>query len=124
MGISADQQPPSWTPPVLRTIASQGEGVPSVVQAVARHFTYLSQSGALGARRRERLRERVRDAVERKARLRLWSDQDTSEWLEAQLAALETGDAAPFVVADALLARSGALLEGSRLPTGPAAAAR
>lgn len=114
---TSDQESAAWTPPVLRTVASRGEGVEAVIDAMARHFTYLSASGTLAARRRERLRERVRDAVERKARLRLWSDRETADWLEQQLPALEAGEAAPFVVADALLERSGALLDGTRSPT-------
>lgn len=95
-----------WTPPVLRTIGTTGEGLPEFVSSLDRHFAYLERSGTLHARRRARLRERVVDAVEHRVRRRLWSDASTQEWLEAQLPALERGETTPLAVAEALLARS------------------
>ncbi len=95
-----------WTPPVLRTVGVTGEGVAELVGALDRHFGYLERSGKLQQRRRERLRERVVDAVEYRVRRRLWRDAGTQEWLEAQLPALERGETTPLAVAEALLARS------------------
>lgn len=114
-----EDAPESWTPPVLRTIAAQKEGIGELVDAVSRHQGYLDRSGELQARRRERLRERVREAVELKTRQRLWKDAGTVAWLEDRLPALESGDQAPFHVADALLANSGALLSGSNTDRTP-----
>jgi LAO/AO transport system kinase len=99
-----------WTPPVLRTVAAKEEGIEELVQALDRHFRYLERSGTLRARRRERLRERVVEVVEDKTRRRLWGDAATNAWLEERLPALESGDATPFGIADALLARSADLL--------------
>lgn len=102
-----------WTPPVLRTVAAKAEGVAEVIEAVARHFRYLEASGDLRERRRRRLRERVVEVVEQRVRGRLWGDDGTGAWLDAQLPALEAGAATPFTVAEALLARSGDLLTGT-----------
>lgn len=104
------EAPERWMPPVLRTIAAQGEGMTEVIDALDRHGRYLEASGELQQRRRERLRERVREIVEEQMRQRLWRDGPTREWLESQLPAMEAGALAPFVVANALRARSGALL--------------
>lgn len=100
----------AWTPPVLRTVASKGEGVGELVEALDRHFRYLEASGTLRERRRTRLRERVVEVVEDKARRRLWDDPGTRQWLEERLPELESGRATPFTVADQLLARSADLL--------------
>jgi LAO/AO transport system kinase len=108
----AQREDDRWTPPVLRTIGTQGEGIPELADALERHFHYLETSGELRTRRRTRLRERVVDVVEQKTRQRLWADQETSAWLEAQLPELESGRATPFGIADALLARSADLLTG------------
>jgi LAO/AO transport system kinase len=105
--------PEQWTPPVLRTIAAQGEGMADVVDAIDRHFRYLGTSGELRVRRRQRLRERVMEVVEQQLQQRLWRDAETLTWLEAQLPQLEGGAVAPFAVADALRARSGPLLTGA-----------
>ena len=105
-GSQADR----WTPPVLRSVAVQGEGIDELAGALDRHFAYLEQSGALHERRRARLRERVVDVVHERVHARLWSDEATNRWLDEQLPALESGATNPFAVADALLANSGDLL--------------
>jgi LAO/AO transport system kinase len=107
------EAPALWTPPVLRLVASQGEGVDTLVDALDRHQAYLAASGRLRERRRQRLRERVMEVVALQLRTRLWRDADTLAWLEAQLPAVEAGEVAPFAVADALRARSGELLTGA-----------
>jgi LAO/AO transport system kinase len=96
----------AWTPPVLRTVASAGEGVADLEAALDRHFNYLETSGQLRERRRARLRERVVSAVEDRVQRRLWTDAETNAWLDAQVLLLEAGTGNPFSVADALLARS------------------
>jgi LAO/AO transport system kinase len=109
---AAERDESRWTPPVLRTIGLEGQGIPELAEALDRHFRYLESSGQLRTRRRARLRERVVDIAEAKTRQRLWSDGETSAWLEARLPQLESGAATPFEIADALLARSADLLSG------------
>ena len=99
-----------WTPPVLRTVAVKDEGITELVAALDRHFRYLEDSGTLRTRRRSRLRERVVEVVEAKARRRLWNDAATNQWLEDRLPELEAGTATPFAIADDLLGRSADLL--------------
>lgn len=100
----------SWTPPVLKTVAAKEEGISELVEALDRHFRYLERSGTLRERRRARLRERVIEVAEDRVRRRLWSDPETTRWLEDRLPALESGEDTPFDAADALLARSADLL--------------
>ncbi len=99
-----------WTPPVLRTVAVKDEGIAELVAALDRHFRYLEETGTLRTRRRTRLRERVVEVVEAKARRRLWEDAATNQWLEDRLPELERGTATPFAIADDLLGRSADLL--------------
>lgn len=107
------EMPEQWTPPVLRSVAAQNEGVAEIAEALDRHFRYLEGSGELRTRRRARLRERVMEVVEQQVRQRLWQDAETLAWLDAQLDALEAGSLVPFAVADSLRARSAALLTGA-----------
>jgi len=101
-----------WTPPVLRTTATDGTGIAELSDALDRHYGYLESSGQLRARRRARLRERVVDVVDDTTRRRLWTDAATAAWLEERLPDLEAGRETPFAIADALLARSADLLTG------------
>jgi LAO/AO transport system kinase len=87
-------------------VAAKSEGIAELVAALDRHFRYLEQSGTLRERRRTRLRERVVEVAEDKMRRRLWTDPATNAWLDERLPALESGEATPFGIADALLARS------------------
>lgn len=99
-----------WTPPVIRAVAVQEEGIAELRGALDRHQAYLEGSGTLRERRIARLRERVVEVVEHKVRDRLWRDPATLAWLDGQLPAIEAGTATPFAVGDALLARSAELL--------------
>jgi LAO/AO transport system kinase len=100
----------AWTPPVLRSVAVNAEGIDDLSEAIDRHFAYLERAGVLHARRRQRLRRRVVEVVESKVRRRLWADAPLIAWLDEQLPSLEAGSRNPFEVADALLSRSADLL--------------
>ncbi|MGH7679477.1 MAG: methylmalonyl Co-A mutase-associated GTPase MeaB [Gemmatimonadaceae bacterium] len=104
------EQADTWTPMVLRSVATRQEGIADLMSAIDRHFHYLERSGDLHTRRRARLRRRVVEVVESRVRRRLWTDAPLVAWLDEQLPDLEAGSRNPFEVADALLARSGDLL--------------
>jgi LAO/AO transport system kinase len=57
----------NWTPPIVKTIASEGTGIPNVVESIEKYREYLKQ-GSLGRNRRienwrKRLTEMLRDAL-------------------------------------------------------------
>jgi len=102
--------PDAWTPPVLRAVAAKDEGVTELVESLDRHFDYLEKSGALRERRRQRLMERVVDAVDRRVRNRLWKDGKASALIQARIPDLEAGAITPFTVANELLTAHGHLV--------------
>ncbi|MEX2152889.1 MAG: methylmalonyl Co-A mutase-associated GTPase MeaB [Gemmatimonadaceae bacterium] len=104
------EQQDSWTPVVLRAVATKQEGIDDLTSAVDGHFHYLERSGEVHTRRRARLRRRVVEVVESRVRRRLWTDAPLVAWLDEQLPELEAGSRNPFEIADALLARSADLL--------------
>ncbi|MDA1082464.1 MAG: methylmalonyl Co-A mutase-associated GTPase MeaB [Gemmatimonadetes bacterium] len=103
-----------WTPQVMTTVGTTGEGVGELVTSLDRHFAYLQRSGSLAGRRRARTRQRVVDVVEARVRRRLWLDAATNAWLDERIQDVDSGAATPFAVADALLSRSGSLLTGAK----------
>ena len=105
-------EPAGWTPPVIPAVATTGEGVPAILDALERHFQFLEGKGELARRRRLRLRQRVSDAVEHKLRRRLWQSGVMSGWLDELVPAMEAGNETPFTVAEALLKRSAGLIAG------------
>ncbi|HEX9258891.1 MAG TPA: methylmalonyl Co-A mutase-associated GTPase MeaB [Acidimicrobiales bacterium] len=52
-----------WRPPILPTVASTGEGVEALWQAVLDHRAYAERSGVLARRREQRLRLELREIV-------------------------------------------------------------
>jgi LAO/AO transport system kinase len=53
----------SWTPPILRTVATEGDGVPELAVAIARHRVYLQGSGNWERRDRARLQAELEALV-------------------------------------------------------------
>ncbi len=53
----------SWRPPIVRTVATTGEGVEELFDAILAHKHHLETTGDADARRRARLREELRGLV-------------------------------------------------------------
>ena len=69
--------PDAWSRPVLQSVASSGEGVVPVAEALDAHFDWLGDSGALERRRADRRLRRAQDALSRLAQrdaAALWRD--------------------------------------------------
>jgi LAO/AO transport system kinase len=52
-----------WRPPIVRTVATTGDGVDQLFEAIVAHRAHLGETGDADARRRERLREELRGLV-------------------------------------------------------------
>ena len=50
---------PLWIPPIQRTVASEGTGVPELVRAITKHQDYLIKTGDLARRERARLQNEL-----------------------------------------------------------------
>jgi LAO/AO transport system kinase len=59
-----------WTIPVMLAAASLGRGVPELVDTFERHLKWLTETGTLERRRRQRLEQRLESLV----RERVWED--------------------------------------------------
>ncbi len=53
----------AWRPPIVETVASSGDGVDELLQAIVSHRRHLEEGGGLEARRRERLSEEMERLV-------------------------------------------------------------
>ncbi|HVL81212.1 MAG TPA: methylmalonyl Co-A mutase-associated GTPase MeaB [Actinomycetota bacterium] len=92
---------PTWNPPIVRTVATQGTGVDELWEAVSNHREHLSAAGSLEDRRRQRLgaeilaivTERLRERVEREAGARY--DELVQQVVDRELD--------PYTAADRLL---------------------
>ena len=107
LSLGEARGPDDWRPPIVRTVASRGEGTDDVVEALEKHRAWL-EAGGEGARRRHR---RVADEVEAIAvtslRARI-GDLRGGHDLDALADRVLAGDLDPYAAADALIAGLGA----------------
>jgi LAO/AO transport system kinase len=97
-----------WMPPVIKTVASAGDGLAALVESIAAHQQHLTESGDLDRRRRARVRDEIRFIL----RDRLWTraDESLDDHLPGWTDRVTAGEATPYAAARALMA---AFLEDS-----------
>lgn len=59
LSLGPSRSPESWRPPILKTVASRGEGLDEVVEALEKHRAWMAADGTLEARRQRRVRAEV-----------------------------------------------------------------
>ncbi len=91
---------PKWRPAILRTVASQGEGIEEVLAEIEGHRRWLTESGELVNRRRRQMRLRVENVL--KERILERAEEVVGVDVEVDRA-LETG-ADPYTVAASVYA--------------------
>lgn len=95
---------PAWEHPVLLASASLGEGIPPVMEAIDRHWTFMGESGELDDRRRRRLLVRTREVIGRAVDRWLWKESDVETTIAARLDEMIAGRVSPYAVAAAVVA--------------------
>ena len=98
-GKAADREVEGWTIPVLLTTAETGEGLDALLDKLNEHAAWLQESGELERRRRVRLEERVRDAVQQRLLVRAWQEGRGGQILDESLPDLVAGELTPYEVA-------------------------
>src|SRR5256885_1981203 len=66
MMMSLVEEHGDWIPPIVKTVASRGEGVEELDRAIVQHREYLESSGELDRRNRERVRIRIETLLKEK----------------------------------------------------------
>ena len=92
-----------WSPPVLRTVASRGEGAVEVVDAIDAHREWLQRTGALGVRRLARAASEVEAIAFGVLRSRI-GDLRGDVRLEALAGRVVDGELDPYTAAVLLVA--------------------
>ena len=92
----------AWRPPILQTTATSGDGVEELWNTVAQHREHSTTTGLLQRRRSFRLREELREIVERRLEHRAREICSGSEWDALQTQVLEN-QLDPWTAADDML---------------------
>ena len=97
-----DRDADAWRPEILKTVASRGEGITEVVEAVERHRLHLAESGGLEERRLRRARDEI-EAIAVTALREQWRGVHEHASLDGLAARVVAGDSDPYAAADELL---------------------
>ena len=92
----------AWRPPILQTTATSGDGVEELWNTVAQHREHSMTTGLLQRRRSFRLREELREIVERRLEHRAREICSGNEWDALQTQVLEN-QLDPWTAADDML---------------------
>jgi LAO/AO transport system kinase len=104
LAASLEADPTSgWLPPIIETQATNGTGLPALWSAIERHQAFLLQTGGLEARRRNRLRTEIMEAVERQLRTNVLPSLTRGAAFSALLADVAARTLAPADAAQTVL---------------------
>ncbi|WP_129114930.1 methylmalonyl Co-A mutase-associated GTPase MeaB [Halegenticoccus tardaugens] len=92
-----------WTPTVVETVATSGEGVDAFAEALSAHREYLESSGALVEKTRTRHAEEIRQLLRADAAAVLERELDRRGGIDALAEAVSERETDPYAVADEIV---------------------
>jgi LAO/AO transport system kinase len=95
----------AWRPPVVRTVASTGEGVPGLLEAVASHQKHLQEDEASSERLRMKYSEKFREILAERFLMRLRESRLTPEAEAGLIEAFVKRETDPYTAAEEILKR-------------------
>jgi LAO/AO transport system kinase len=105
-GVSADADDgdaeidESWTPTVVETVATAGEGIDDLVAELDAHRAFLERSGGLRERVRTRYAEKIRNLVQSDVSDLVARELDSRGGIDALAEAVVARETDPYTVAD------------------------
>lgn len=99
---TAASSDPIWIPPVQRTVALDGKGIPELVEAISRHRQFLQQSGDWQRREQARLETELENSL-REALMARWQASVSDRTYQDTLAAVFQRQLSPHQAVKILL---------------------
>jgi LAO/AO transport system kinase len=91
-----------WNPPVVATVASQGNGVAELWEKIAAHRAFNEQKNRLTTKRKDRLEKMIRQLVVRRLKQEFW-DERAEALLQNSLNDSSSPNVSPYRVAEELM---------------------
>lgn len=96
----------NWKVPIIKTVASDGRGIPELLEAIESHRSYVEESGTLEERRARNLRSEVLGLATARMRRELEQRISTDDSVAALLESVVRREKDPATAAAELLRRS------------------
>lgn len=100
----AESDEDMWRPEILSTVATRNEGIERLIDVLEAHHTFLSRSGELTARRRERLERHTREVVDRTLSTMVWREGNGELILAKGMDGVLEGTTSPYMLAREIVA--------------------
>jgi LAO/AO transport system kinase len=101
---NGEQGTEEWTPAVVETVATSGEGIDDLLETLAAHRDYLETTGQLRAKARTRYAEEVRTLVRSDVSALVERELDAHGGVDALAEAILDRETDPYAVADEVVA--------------------
>ncbi len=111
--LSMCTRPDGWTPPVVRTIASEGQGIEDCARAVETYRAHSARSEYRKNRSLEIHKERLLDLVKTRVAQRIVESSEARRRVDELAARIVARQLDPFTAAEELLASGAAMGNGT-----------
>ena len=99
-------EPGLWRPPVVKTVAQQGQGIDEVIESIEKHTSWMQESGALRDRRIRRAGDEIESIALQALRAKM-GDLRHGNGVDELAAAVVDGTSDPYAAADQIVAALG-----------------
>ncbi|EMA30274.1 methylmalonyl Co-A mutase-associated GTPase MeaB [Haloarcula japonica] len=100
---AVDDEPETWDPPIVETVANRGDGVEDFLNALATHGEYLDRTGRREGQARERFAAEIRTLLREDANELLVDELDRRGGIEQYVDAVIERHTDPYTVVDEVL---------------------
>ena len=101
--VEMRRQNGDWVPPVVKTVATTGLGIPALLEQLDVHREQLESSGAMADRKRENIRAEIVELTEERMRRDVWCRPETARRLDELVRQVIEGGTTPYRAAEAIL---------------------
>ncbi|MBI2248123.1 MAG: methylmalonyl Co-A mutase-associated GTPase MeaB [Armatimonadetes bacterium] len=102
MMLGLKPQTGTWQPPILKTVATEGQGVKPILDAIEGHRRHLEERGLLADKRHRRREAEILRVLEARVRDRVVQTARRSGRLEELARRVHSGELDPYTAADEL----------------------
>ncbi|MFC7210223.1 methylmalonyl Co-A mutase-associated GTPase MeaB [Natronoarchaeum sp. GCM10025321] len=99
----SDAQEADWTPPIVETVATRGDGVDELMEEFAAHGSYLDESGRRTERERTRSAEELRQLLRSDLNGMVEDEIEHQGGIDALVESMIDGDRDPYTLSDEIL---------------------
>ena len=96
-----------WSPPILKTVATQGQGIAELAQGILAHRAHLDRRGLRPMRQRERSRALFLELLQEQGTRRLLERASANGTLEQTIERIAKREMDPYSAVEELLAKAG-----------------